>query len=102
MTIGTGGKYRGVKAVSAGAAEQTLTVNSEWHQRIDGQGAIDVLLPAEAAGLSVFITNTADGAEALTVKDDSDKDTIVVIDQNQSALLHCNGTTWEATGITES
>jgi hypothetical protein len=68
--------------------------------RIDPEGgAIDVTLPAESDdlhtdGLILFIKNTADAAETITVKDDGAA-TVVTIAQNEGAIVHCNGTDWE-------
>jgi len=52
-----------------------------------------VLLPAEEKGF-VVIQNSADAAESLTVKDDSNTDTIGTLPQNGSGLFICDGTTW--------
>lgn len=59
-------------------------------------GAKDVLLPTEATsvGLMFFIYNTADAAESLVVKEDSDTTAIVTLTQGTGAIVHCDGTTW--------
>lgn len=59
-------------------------------------GAKDVLLPAEADSehLCFIVVNTADAAENVVVKDDSDTTTVVTIGQNSFAIVHCDGTTW--------
>ena len=76
--------------------QKTLTVNDARIQRLDPGGAgRDVLLPAEEQGLRVTIVNTADAAEDLTVKEDSDTTTIVTISQNEDAELYCDGTDWQ-------
>lgn len=55
-----------------------------------------VLLPAESdsEGLILYISNQADAAEDLTVKEDSNTTTIVTISQSESAFLVCNGVIW--------
>ena len=81
----------------AGGAEATIGATFPPVIRCDpGGGAIDLLLPAEAdcVGTVFVIFNTANAAEAITVKEDSDTTTIVVLDQNQHAVVHCDGTTW--------
>lgn len=44
-------------------------------------------------GVVLFIINGADGAENLVIKDDA-ANTVVTINQNEAALLQCNGTAW--------
>ena len=78
------------------AAHDTLTVTSAPIQVLDPGGAgRNVTLPAEAQSefLGYVIVNTADLAEALTVKDDGGS-TVVTIGQNESGVVHCDGTTW--------
>ena len=77
------------------ADNKTLTVNDAFIQRLDpGGSGRNILLPAEAQGLHVVINNTADESEALTVKEDGDRTTIVSIAQNEEAELWCDGTEW--------
>ena len=59
-----------------------------------GGAGRDVLLPPEEAGLMYCIVNTADAAETLTVKEDSDTTTIGALAQNEAAWYACDGTTW--------
>jgi hypothetical protein len=64
---------------------------------IDPDGAKDVLLPVEdetTKGLTFIIFNAASGAETITVKDDSDTDTIATITQGQFAIVICDGDAW--------
>lgn len=64
--------------------------------KIDPGGAHrDVTLEAEAGskGELRWLINAADGAENLVVKDDSSA-TIVTINQNECAIVYCNGTAW--------
>lgn len=61
----------------------------------DGAGRT-ITLPAEAesAGCLLFISNEADAApEILTIQDDTPA-TICTPDQNECAILFCNGTNW--------
>lgn len=79
------------------AGEYVIAVTSPTVQILDPGGAgRDVLLPAEASsrGLIFIIFNSADAAEALTVKEDSDTTTIVTIAQNEGAIVFCDGVTW--------
>lgn len=52
-------------------------------------------LPAEASssGSFLFVANTADAAEILTVRDDGGS-TICTPTQNEAAVLWCDGTSW--------
>jgi hypothetical protein len=85
-----------------------LTANSAYHQILDPDGAKELDLPSGTGtqGGEVMITNTAGGAEAITVKQSDSSTTVAVIDQNQSALLVCNGVSaaagWQVVGITEA
>jgi len=93
MTIGAP-QYRDVNSEDMGEAQKTLTVNDALIQRLDCGGSDqDVLLPAEAAGLEVWITNT--GGENLVVKEDGDSTTIVTIATTEDARLWCDGTAWQ-------
>ncbi len=76
----------------------TISVDHPPVLLLDPDGsARDVLLPAEgdSKGLLFYIYNTAGGQpEIISVKDDSDTDTILALDQNEVGLVHCDGTTW--------
>ncbi|QDT41070.1 hypothetical protein Pan241w_11290 [Gimesia alba] len=77
-------------------ANKTLTVDDARVQVLDPGGAArDVTLPAEALsyGDSFIIDNTADAAEAITVKDDSPA-TVGTVSQNEVGIFFCDGTTW--------
>ena len=77
--------------------ERTLTLADARIQTLDpGGGNTDVLLPAEAdsVGVTFYIANTADAAESLVVKEDSDTTTIVTVAQNERGIVWCDGTTW--------
>ena len=90
-----------VPTATTAAGTVALTTESTAIQLIDAGGsARDVTLPAEASseGLWFLITNTSDGDETLTVKDDG-ASTIVAIGQNEAAFVSCDGTSWEHSGI---
>lgn len=53
-----------------------------------------ILLPPEEDGLIFVFVNTADAAEVLTIKDDSNTTTFATPTQAEAAILVCNGTTW--------
>lgn len=61
-----------------------------------GGAAREVDLPPEAKGLFFIIVNTADAAEAITVKDDSGVTTVASVAQAEIGVVFCNGTTWNA------
>jgi len=83
--------------VNAGAAQIALSAETPPVVICDpGGGAIDLLLPAESEGLIFWIVNTADAAEAITVKEDSDTTTVISVAQNEAALVVCDGTNWHA------
>ncbi len=52
-------------------------------------------LPAEAQckGVFVFISNEADGAEIITIRDDGGS-TLATPTQDEAAVLWCDGVTW--------
>jgi len=87
---------------------KVLVANDAYHQILDPDGAKELDLPSGTStqGGRVMITNAASGAEAITVKQSDSSTTVIVIDQNESAELVCNGggTTagWQAVGVTES
>jgi hypothetical protein len=59
-----------------------------------GAGRDVILLKAAACqGVLIFISNKADAAEILTVKD-GDGNTIVTPTQDESAVLWCDGVKW--------
>lgn len=78
-----------------------LTAQHRKYLRIDPGGmARNVDLPAEGVsnGLVFVITNTADAAENLVVRNDTPA-TVVTISQNESATVVCDGVTWYHLGI---
>ena len=60
-----------------------------------GGSARDLTLPAEAtsAGHILLISNEADAAEVITIKDDGAA-TICTPTQNEAAVLWCDGVKW--------
>ena len=59
-----------------------------------GGAARDVLLPPEADGMFFIICNSADAAESLVVKEDSDTTTIGTVVQGGVGLFVCGGGVW--------
>jgi hypothetical protein len=76
----------------------TLTMQANGEQKVQfldpGGASRTVLLPAESNGDFMIVINTADAAENLTFKEDSNTTTILVTGQNEIGFLFCNGTTW--------
>jgi hypothetical protein len=69
-----------------------------------GGGAATVKLPPEADcnGLVLYIVNTANAAETITVQNDAAGNPgngALSIAQNKSATVACDGTTWYAVGL---
>ena len=82
-----------VETLSGG---KTLTVGDAWSQTLDpGGSGRTVVLPAEAKGLEVYISNSADASEDITVNNDGGSG-IVTISQNEDAYLSCDGTNWNS------
>lgn len=83
------------------ATDKTLTTADQTFQKLDPGGAGRVVfLPAEETsdGVWFWITNAADAAENLTVNDDG-LGTVVVLNQNEAAIVICNGTSWQHMGV---
>ena len=61
----------------------------------DPAAARNLDLPAEAdnAGIFMFIANTANAAEVITIRDDA-AGTVCTPTQNESALVWCDGVSW--------
>tara|TARA_R100000008_G_scaffold38238_2_gene21795 strand:+ start:1439 stop:1891 length:453 start_codon:yes stop_codon:yes gene_type:complete len=78
---------------TAAAAQTVITSN---FLVVDPGGNDENLdLPAEAlcTGLLLFIFNSANAAEDIVVRNDA-AGTILTIEQNESGLVYCDGTTW--------
>lgn len=60
-----------------------------------GGAGRNVDLPAEGvcAGVYLYISNTADAAEVLTIRNDAGS-TIVTPTQNEAAMVWCDGVRW--------
>jgi hypothetical protein len=77
----------------------TLTMGANYPNKLildPGGAGRTILLPAEADGLWYDITNTADAAETLTVKEDSNTTTIATIEPGQTTTFFCQGGSWYA------
>jgi hypothetical protein len=80
----------------------TLTMDDDMEHLLfldPGGAGRTVLLPAESAGLWFVIANTADAAEDLTVKEDSNTTTIGVVTPGKVAMFFCDGTTWHTDNV---
>lgn len=80
------------------SADRTITITEiETYNAFafDPAGTRNVDLPAEEAcdGVYLFIANTADAAEVITVRNDGG-DTIVTPTQAESAFVWCDGAAW--------
>lgn len=76
----------------------TLTNQSRNVQCIDPAGTRDLTLPALQVGLVFLIANKADAAETITIKNAAAA-TVETVDQNESILLWCDGSTWHVLSI---
>ncbi len=84
------------------SGDLTVTVKHPMILKLDPGGAArDVTLEAEAGcpGRVRWIVNAADAAENLVVKDDSGVTTIATINQNESAVVYCDGTAWSLIAV---
>jgi len=79
------------------SGDLTVTVKHPMILKLDPGGASrNVTLEAEAGcpGRGRWIVNAADvGGENLVVKDDGGS-TVATINQNESAVVYCDGTAW--------
>lgn len=73
---------------------QTKITGNVWFVDPNG-GAQTLVLPTEAtmSGFEFTIINTADAGETITIKDDAEGYTVIVLDQNQAGKIVCDGTT---------
>lgn len=86
------------KATETLAGNRTLTVEEiERYQSFsfDPAAARDLTLPAEdaCAGVVLMISNKADAAEIITVKNDAGT-AIVTPTQNEACIVWCDGANW--------
>lgn len=87
------------KATETLTGNRVLTLADGQFLNLDpGGSARDVTLPAARDGLFYFIANRADGAENLVVKN-ADGLTVVTLNQNDAALVACDGTSWVFFGV---
>ena len=108
MSIGAP-QYKDSRTKTDMDATLTLVANDAYHQNLDANGSgRKVVLPAGdgTQGGRCMIINSSDAAEAITVQQSDASTTVLVIDQNESAEVVCNGqsttTGWQAVGVTES
>jgi hypothetical protein len=88
-------------AYLAGAdANTTLTTSSPKFIRVVPTASRDYTLPAIAssAGLWFVISNFSAGANNVVVKK-PDASTLVTLNQNEAAVIVCNGTDWFQMGV---
>ena len=96
-----------VTGVETLAAHRTLTqaeVDESVFWSFDPGGAArNLVLPAEAGclGYMLFISNTADAAEVLTIQDDTPA-TVCTPTQNEDAIVWCDGVSWFGGVLTAS
>ena len=85
------------------SGDLVVTVKHPMILKLDPGGATrDLTLEAEAGcpGRVRWIVNAADvGGENLLVKEDSGVTTIATINQNESAVVYCDGTNWTLIAI---
>jgi hypothetical protein len=90
----------GVEAITL-SDTRTLTAKDANILFLDPDGAnrnVDLLAEDQAEGLSFLIKNTASGAFNLVVRDDAGS-TVTTINQDEWALVACDGTTWRAMNL---
>ena len=88
----------GVAVLEVLGADRVLTqaeVDSTNVFSFDPAAARNLDLPAEAdnAGIVLFIANTANAAEVITIRDDG-AGTICTPTQGESAIVFCDGVSW--------
>lgn len=87
---------KGLMQVETLTGNVTLTPAYPSMLKLDpGGSSRNVTLEAEADsnGAVRFFVNAADAAENLVIKDDA-ASTIVTINQNEAAIVYCDGTSW--------
>ncbi|AFH22809.1 hypothetical protein OSG_eHP35_00125 [environmental Halophage eHP-35] len=87
----TGAVYRQGQNTETLSGDKTLSSTDEQIQVLDAGGAgRNIDLPADEEGLYFEIYNKSDAAEDLTVRD-ADTNTVVVVSQNESAVVRNTG-----------
>lgn len=81
------------------AADLVLTTLDPPLLYLDPSGSgrnVDLPAVGDSEGLCFTIVNTADGAEILTIRDSAGSGLTPAITptENETAILHCDGTTW--------
>lgn len=102
IAIGPSGRASRFSAATAETLSGNRTITFDEMERhnafafdpANGAGR-NVTLPAESAskGAWLYVANTADAAEDLTVQDDGSS-TIVTVSQNEAAFVWCDGESW--------
>lgn len=96
-----------VQAAETLTGHRTLTAAEVSNANIfsfdPGGAARNLILPPEAtsAGLVLFISNKADAAEVITIQDDTPA-TVCTPTQGESAVVWCDGVTWDGGTVTSS
>ena len=88
--------YTTVETLSGNRTLTTAETDESTIWSFDPGGAgRNLVLPAEAdnAGKILFISNEADGAEVLTIQDDTPA-TVCTPTQNEAAIVFCDGVSW--------
>jgi hypothetical protein len=97
----------GVAAAETLTGHRTLTLAEVQAANIfsfdPGGAARNLILPAEAscAGMVLFISNKADAAEVITIQDDTPA-TVCTPTQAESAVVWCDGVTWDGGTVASS
>jgi len=90
----------GVATVETLTGHRTLTAAEIASTNIfsfDPGGAVrNLILPAEAtsAGQVLFINNSADADEVITILDDASGYTVCTPGQDEAAVIWCDGVSW--------
>jgi len=96
-----------VAAAETLSGTRTLTVAEVsaahiFHFDPGGAGRnLDLPAAASCSGLVLFIANKADAAEVLTIRDATTA-TVCTPAQNESAIVWCDGVTWDGGTLTSS
>ena len=89
------------------AGHRTLTIAEIREAQIwsfdPGGSARNLVLPAVGVsrGLVLYIANKADAAEVITIQD-ADTATVCTPTQNESAIVWCDGVTWDGIATASS
>jgi hypothetical protein len=90
MSVKVNETLAGARVITAAEAEQYQAMAFD-----PGGAGRNVDLPAEesSAGVFLYISNTADAAEVLTIRNDGGS-TVVTPTQNEACLVWCDGVRW--------